>query len=430
MMPAALLSPHPWARLPSAARWTAVRTWLAALVLCLAALVTSAQAQDLRPPGSIPRPPANVGGGGGGGLFGGWNPFAPFLPPQQQQPQQAQPQVPKQPQPPPEPEGTVYSSADEAVQGKKQPPTKFVLVIGDRLGAQFAKGLADAYVPEKGAPAVIARTDDDSGYLPGETADITDWMAKWPDAVTAGRPGVTVIALGSNDIHPIRDGDTLVEPFTDRWTELYGKRLDDLLNAVRARARNVVVVGLAPVQTPATTADYERLNDILKSHAAKAGITFVNVWDGFVDEEGKYNASGAAVDGQRRRLRQNDGVRFTRAGARKLAFFAQKDIARILAETDLLPQTGPGADGTRGPMSLNDRPRGAGGLAGGGGPQPAAVPVAASGSESLKALKEGLPLAPPAGRADDFAWPPRTPAAAGASTPASAAGTSPAAAEK
>lgn len=374
-----------------------------------------AQAQDLRPPGSIPRPPANVGGGGGG-LFGGWNPFAPLFPPQQQQPQQqVQPQAPK---PPPEPEGTVYSSADEAVQGKKQPPTKFVLVIGDRMGAQFAKGLADAYVPEKGSPAVIARTDDDSGYLPGETPDITDWMAKWPEAVNAARPGVTVVSLGANDIHPIRDGDTQVEPFTDRWAELYGKRLDDFLAALRARVGNVVVVGLAPVQNAATMADYERLNDILKSHAAKAGVIFANVWDGFVDEDGKYTASGAAVDGQRRRLRLNDGIRFTRAGARKLAFFAQKDISRILSEVEQMPDTGPGADGTRGPMSLNDRPRlGASALAGGTTPLPAAVPAAATASESLRALKEGLPAAAPAGRADDFTWPPR--ATGPASPPAS-----------
>ncbi|QTL01827.1 DUF459 domain-containing protein [Aquabacter sp. L1I39] len=390
--------------------WVAV----AAAILFGAAL---AQAQDLRPPGSIPRPPANVGGGGGG-LFGGWNPFAPLFPPPQQQPQQqVQPQAPK---PPPEPEGTVYSSAEEAVQGKKQPPTKFVLVIGDRLGAQFAKGLADSYVTEKGSPAVIARTDDDSGYLPGETSDVTDWMAKWPEAVSAARPGVTVVALGSNDIHPIRDGDTLVEPFTDRWNELYGKRMDDLLAALRARAGNVVVVGLAPVQNPATMADYERLNDILKSHAAKAGIIFANVWDGFVDEDGKYTASGAAVDGQRRRLRLNDGVRFTRAGGRKLAFFAQKDIARILSEVEQMPDAGPG-DGTRGPMSLNDRPRGSSLLAGGTTAQPVVVPAAANAGESVKALKEGLPLTPPAGRADDFSWPPRTPAA----TAVPAAGSAP-----
>ena len=411
-MPVASSHPSPAARRPrAAARRAGVLVWLAAVLgLVASACLASAQAQDLRPPGSIPRPPANVGGGGGGGLFGGWNPFAPFLPPQQQ-PQQAQPQPPKQP--PPEPEGTVYSSAEEAVQGKKQPPSKFVLVIGDRLGAQFAKGLADSYVTEKGSPAVIARTDDDSGYLPGETSDITDWMAKWPEAVNAARPGVTVVALGSNDIHPLRDGDTLVEPFTDRWTELYGRRLDDFLAALRARAGNVVVVGLAPVQNPATMADYERLNDILKSHAAKAGVTFANVWDGFVDEDGKFTASGAAVDGQRRRLRLNDGVRFTRAGARKLAFFAQKDIARILSEVQQMPDTGPGADGTRGPMSLNDRPRGANALAGGTTAQPAAVPVAANAADSLKAIKEGLPQTPPAGRADDFTWPPRPVAPAG-----------------
>lgn len=360
-----------------------------------------------RPPGNIPRPPANVGGSAsaanrdagrdaGGPFLGLWNPFAPLFRPSAPPPPPPSVVQPAIKTPPVEPEGQVYASADEAVAGRKQPPLAFVLVMGDRVATQLAKGLADGYVGDKGAPAVIGRTDEDSGFLRGETAQVVDWVAKWPDAFAAARPGAVILALGSNDLRPIRDGEAYAEPLTERWSDLYTRRLADLLAAMRKRTPNIILMGLPPVQNPATSADYEKLNELLKSHAAKAGVTFVSVWDGFVDEDGKYVPYGAAVDGQRRRLRLNDGVRFTRAGARKLAFFVQKDLTRLLADYDRQAQEARDLSGQSGKL------RGANQLAGGSAP----VPVSTTPSQAMKVLREGLPLAAPAGRADDFTWPP------------------------
>ena len=46
------------------------------------------------------------------------------------------------------------------------------------------------------------------------------------------------------------------------------------------------------------------LNELYRAQAEKAGIIYVDVWEGFVDEGGKFAASGPDVDGQTRRLRQ------------------------------------------------------------------------------------------------------------------------------
>ncbi len=94
--------------------------------------------------GLVPRPPANVPQGGGFNLFGGWNLFNPQRPPVEQAP------APKKP--PPEPEGVVYDSADAAMQGKKPPPEKFVLVLGDSLGASSPKGWPTPMCPTAPAP--------------------------------------------------------------------------------------------------------------------------------------------------------------------------------------------------------------------------------------------------------------------------------------
>lgn len=374
---------------------------LALAVLATGGLPVSAQ-DVLRPPGMVPRPPANVPQGGFN-LFGGWTLFQP------QRPQVEQAPAPKRP--PPEPEGVVYGSADEAIQGKKQPPEKFVLVLGDALGAQLAQGLADSYVKDRANPAVIARTEDDLGLLPPAQGGGADLLARLPDAVSAAKAGATLIVLGSADLRPIRDGDQMVEPLTDRWTELYGRRLDEVFTVLRQKAPGVVIVGLAPVASAETSAQYEKLNDVLRTHAARAGLTFAPVWDGFVDEEGKFAPFGAAVDGQRRRLRLNDGVRFTKAGARKLAFFAEKDITRLLAEpkADAPGLVGPGG---RPVLSLTDGPRGAAMLSGGAGPAQvipaAASPAAPLAGEAARVLRDGAPLAAVPGRADDYSWPPKS----------------------
>ncbi|QRG07686.1 DUF459 domain-containing protein [Xanthobacter dioxanivorans] len=340
----------------------------------------------LRPPADVPRAaprpqrPSHTNG---------WWPFQP-QPDMPVQPPQA-----TKPKPPPEPEGVVYSSADAAIQGKRQPPSQFVLVLGDRLANQLAQGLADIYVPDRARIAVVESTVEESGFLPQPV----DWLARATEAIAAGRPSVTVVALGSDDLQPIKDGDAFAQPLTERWLELYSKRVDEVLAFLRDKAGRVIVVGLAPVANGGLSEEYARLNEVLKARAARAGLPFANVWDGFVDEEGKYMANGPAVDGQRRRLRFNDGVRFTRAGGRKLAFFVQKDINRMLEEPGKAPSAPDAGPSSARAISLAGPPN---------PPKASDAPLAtaASAKASARVLKDGVAPHPVRGRADDFSWPP------------------------
>jgi hypothetical protein len=67
------------------------------------------------------------------------------------------------------------------------------------------------------------------------------------------------------------------------------------------------------------------------STAGKTGITYVDVWDGFVDEAGCFLQKGPDFEGQIRQLRSYDGVYFTKPGARKLAHYVEREITRLLA---------------------------------------------------------------------------------------------------
>ena len=98
--------------------------------------------------------------------------------------------------------------------------------------------------------------------------------------------------------------------------------------ALKTAGVPVIWVGLPPQRDTKASSDSAYLNEIYRSRAEKAGITYVDVWDGFVDESGRFAQQGPDYEGQTRRLRSGDGVFFTKFGARKLAHYVEREIQR------------------------------------------------------------------------------------------------------
>lgn len=214
---------------------------------------------------------------------------------------------------------------------------------------------------------------------------------------------------------PAADGKatTLTREFrSDRWAELYMKRIDGALAVLRSRAVPVLWVGLPVIRGTRSKSEVSYLNDLYRSRVEKAGAIYVDVWDGFIDEDGNFMTHGPDYDGQTRRLRTGDGVHFTKAGAVKLARYVEREIKRLmLARTTPLalpePQApgqpgGPAARAVIGPVLPLNRaaPASAGELAGAG-------PVAGAVTDPVanRVLVRGEPAPARSGRADDFSWP-------------------------
>uniref|UniRef100_Q07TS9 DUF459 domain-containing protein n=1 Tax=Rhodopseudomonas palustris (strain BisA53) TaxID=316055 RepID=Q07TS9_RHOP5 len=416
--------------------------------------------------GGPPRPPAAVPQQqqrGGGGWFGG-EIFAPF---QQQAPQKKQVRED-------------YSRAP-APDKRETPAARNVLVLGDAMADWLAYGLEDAYAetPDMGVIRKHKTVSGLIRYQPkGEPAD---WAAAAKGILATENPDAIVMMLGLSDRMPIRepvsdakpadkkadktkkddkakpgaadavakpedkpadkpeadladdaDGDTpsIMAPekgtrsatgaaeFRDeRWVELYSKKIEEMIGVLKSKGVPVLWVGLPAVRGTKSTSDALFLNALYRDAAGKAGITYVDVWDGFVDEGGRYLQQGPDFEGQTRRLRAYDGVYFTKAGARKLAHYAEREIARLLAgrsapftlptepstpEVDAKPE-GPAPRPLAGPIvPLVAASIATDQLLGGSGTRPAPVDAL-----TAKTLVKGEPLAPPAGRADDFVWPRR-----------------------
>jgi len=250
-------------------------------------------------------------------------------------------------------------------------------------------GAADAKPDDKPADAELSADDADN--------------ADAPPAITPEKS-----ARSPNGVYEFRE---------ERWVELYTKKIEEMIGVLKARNVPVLWVGLPAVRGAKATADMLFLDSLYRDAAAKANITYVDVWDGFVDEAGRFLQRGPDFEGQPRKLRADDGVFFTKAGARKLAHYVEREVTRLMAGRSApftLPTEPATPDANAEPGKPAPRPLagpilplvassvGTDQLLGGPGSRPAAVDALAA-----RTLVKGEPLSAPAGRADDFAWPRR-----------------------
>src|SRR5215470_673008 len=383
--------------------------------------------------------------------------------------------VPPQPERAPPPvdysRAPAPKKADPKAEGAVTTP---ILVLGDSMADWLAYGLELAYAdaPEIG---ILRRHRTNSGLIRTEVrsdprGEYPDWPPAARDLIGAQKPKFVLMMVGINDrrqfreVAPVAQAPRVAKPAapspvpdpaaleldnatpdkpreiaavatpqptpavsrnlefrSDAWSEAYSRRIDDTIAALKTSGVPVFWVGLPPLRGQKSAADIPFLNDLYRSRADKAGIIYIDIWDGFVDEDGRYAQSGPDVEGQTRRLRSGDSVYFTQAGARKLAHYVEREIQRWL-NTRTAPVTEAiqeepkveAVDAATSRSGLHARPlagpavpliagRGAetDDLLGGNTRQPA------SDAMATKVLVRGEPIRAPAGRADDFTWPRR-----------------------
>jgi hypothetical protein len=437
----------------------------AAVVLGLAAVLAgpaAAQNRDDRFPWLEQRSHRG-GGGGGGGWFGGGGGW--FGNPNEQRPAPVVENNSKAPPP-------AKKAADAAA------PLTSVVVLGDSMADWLAYGLEQA-AAESPDIGILRRHRTNSGLIRIEVrsdprGEYPDWPPTARDILNADKASFIVVMLGLNDRRPIRDkapaapkntapgasqhaapADKKSEPKdaerdpedapaeqqaatvepsserapagmvnhefrSDKWTELYIKRIDDLIAVLKAKNVPVFWVGLPPVRNTKTSGDLSYLNDLYRSRAEKAGITYIDTWDGFVDEQGRFVMRGPDFEGQIRPLRSGDGIHFTQSGARKLAHYVEREIQRSLmthatpvalpveepAPTTPTPPKQPGTTAIARPLAgpvipLTTAAEADQLLGGPTAKQDTVDPIAS------RVLVRGEPNRVPIGRADDFVWPRR-----------------------
>jgi hypothetical protein len=315
---------------------------------------------------------------------------------------------------------------------EKAEDAKRALVVGDFFATALAKGLADAY-GENPNVVVVDATNGSSGLVRN---DFYDWPASIAAIAAEQKPDAILVIVGGNDRQGIQTDAGARALGTDEWRAAYAARVAAFADALKATGKPILWGGLVPVSAPNMARDYSAFNGIAREQLEARGLPFVDMWNGFADDEGKYVDIGPDVSGQSVQLRSSDGLNFTRAGQRKLAFFVEQELNAIFGGTSqqLLsaaaavsgdpnaPQIGPmvpieamsliGADALS--SRRKDAERGA-----------AAATISAR-------LADAEAEPPPEARVDSYIWPPRpapaTPPADTAATPEATESATPAAA--
>jgi uncharacterized protein len=413
-------------------------------------------------------------GGNRGYRNRGYDPYNPFT---QRQPQAYESLKPPAPTP---------RKADAPA------PTETVLVIGDQNADWLAYGLEEA-LADTPQISVVRRIKPYAGLIRYEArADSPDWSQAVKEVLAADKPSAIVVMLGLNDRIPLRErlqpprpatpapgagqggasttpgttpgtaaegGAAAPEPpaapagaeaarkqtpppppapiygpnyefHVDKWGELYEKRIDEMIAALKSRGVPVLWVGLPSIRGAKSTSDMSYLDELYRARAEKAGIVYVDIWDGFVDEQGHYAQQGPDFDGQTRRLRTYDGVNFTKYGAEKLAHYVEHELRRVL-NSHAMPVALPGPEEPAPAKGTPDAkpapgpivPLNAAGNEGGEllGASKGAPPKKDPDPLAMRVLSRGEALAAPHGRADDFSWPRSDITSGGASAPPPAA---------
>ena len=370
-----------------------------------------------------------------------------------------------------------YSRAPAPAQ-KKPEATTSIVVMGDANADWLAYGLEDA-LSEKPEIGVVRKHRTDSGLIRYDARRDVEWPQMAREIIAAEKPKFIVMMIGNNDRQTIREKAPAVvavarpgapkaaappaqpgapaaavpaapvdpekqpaeqpeaaelpanltpeqartasygpwEFHTEKWELAYIKRIDATIAALKSAGVPVIWVGLPSQRGPKASADSSYLNELYRSRAEKAGIVYVDIWDGFVDEAGRYSPQGPDYEGQIRRLRTGDGVYFTKFGARKLAHYVEREIQRTINNRGMSVAL---------PVPVDVGPQAPSGTKPGGSPQrPSAGPVIpltavraapeeligtarpapAVDTTATRVLTKGEPIAAPSGRADDFSWP-------------------------
>ena len=373
-----------------------------------------------------------------------------YSPPQQQRRQQQSTQQPSDSSRAPPPHKTESK-------GEQAAPTTSLVVMGDGMADWLAYGLEDAFSdsPEIG---IVRKNKLYSGLLQYDAKGDLDWWHVGRDILAQEKADYVVMMLGLSDRQDIREKDLakeaerkakdqqakdeaekkgvqkptktdgtdqivapaperdkkasgIVEFRSDEWEKIYSRRIDETIAALKSKGVPVFWVGLPSIRGARSTADAAYLNDLYRARAERAGVVYIDVWDGFVDEAGKYSNYGPDYEGQTRRLRSSDGVFFTKYGALKLAHYVEHELQRYMNNraTVALP-SGPiepaseekqAARPLAGPVvPLTAVPKDSDDLLGAAGGSSAHGDAIAT-----KVLVKGEALAAPSGRADDFVWP-------------------------
>lgn len=231
-------------------------------------------------------------------------------------PQQQQQQAPKRKSAPaaslPPPKPTV----------EKAPNATRLAVFGDSLAVDLGKALEKFYAEDPNL-TVLAQGVGSSGFV---RSDFFDWNKTIEEQIAANSFDLAIMIIGINDRQALTENGESHKALTEGWNKGYSSRVSRVVEQLRAAGKPVIWIGLPPMSKSDYSQAMSQITALQRLASFSGGAEFLDIYEKFADEEGKYTSFGPDLNGQRVRMRKDDGIHFSAAGAAKLAFYVSQSI--------------------------------------------------------------------------------------------------------
>jgi len=148
---------------------------------------------------------------------------------------------------------------------------------------------------------------------------------------------IAVVMFGLSEIGSIHTPGQERQRFgSELWLKKYASRIDRFMKALKISKGAVYWVGLPIVRRREHSEGYQLINTIVRERAYANGVTYIDLFTRFQDENGGFNNYGPDLSGTIKQLRTKDGIYFTKAGKAKIGHFVlqliRRDLARVKSE--------------------------------------------------------------------------------------------------
>jgi hypothetical protein len=205
---------------------------------------------------------------------------------------------------------------------EKAPTATRLAVFGDSLAVDLSKALERFYAEDPNI-AIINQGVGSSGFV---RPDFFDWNKAATDAVAADSFDIAVMIIGVNDRQTLKLDGNSYKPLTAEWSATYQTRVQKFVDAIHGAGKPIIWIGLPPMAKNDYSTAIGQISAIQRLGAFSGGAEFLDIYDRFVDDEGKYTSVGPDLNGASVKMRKDDGIHFSAAGADKLAFYLSQLI--------------------------------------------------------------------------------------------------------
>jgi lysophospholipase L1-like esterase len=191
-------------------------------------------------------------------------------------------------------------------------------VFGDSMAVDLSRALERLFAEDPNI-TIVSQGVGSSGFV---RDDFFDWNKTIGEQIAANSFDIAVMIIGINDRQAIGND----KPLEPGWVTAYSARVSDFVTQLRNAGKPVIWVGLPPMEAPTYGQAITQIAEIQKLAVFSGGAEYLDIYERFLNEEGKYSNFGPDLNGNNVRMRKDDGIHLSAAGADKLAFYLSQTL--------------------------------------------------------------------------------------------------------